>query len=143
MNLRRINIGPRAALFFGLLCAMLIALGLVSLGQASKLDKAEQFVEGNVVPSIRLLGILDRTLVSIRANNARLRNAGEPPEVRAKAAQGVKEDRATLEKSMGELEQLIVTPEGKQILTTCSGQLIPDTTLSFSSATAGAKPSLN
>ncbi len=25
----------------------------------------------------------------------------------------------------------------------CSGQLIPDTALSFSSATAGAKPSLN
>lgn len=33
-------------------------------------------------------------------------------------------------------------PFGAQ-LTTCSGQLIPDTELSFSSATAGANPSLN
>ena len=29
------------------------------------------------------------------------------------------------------------------LVTECSGQLIPDTALSFSSATAGAKPSLN
>ncbi|SPZ05345.1 beta-ketoadipyl CoA thiolase [Pseudomonas luteola] len=29
------------------------------------------------------------------------------------------------------------------LLDKCSGQLIPDTALSFSSATAGAKPSLN
>lgn len=116
MNLRRINIGPRAALFFGLICLMLIILGLVSLLQASKLDKAEQFVENNVLPSIRLIGLLDREFVSIRANNARLRNVAEPAEMRAIAAQKLVEDRARIRDAIADLEKLIVTPQGREAL---------------------------
>lgn len=116
MNLRRINIGPRAMLFFGLICIMLVVLGLVSLVQASKLDKAEQFVESNVLPSIRLIGILDREFVSIRANNARLRNAAEPDQVRAKAAQGLVDNRTRIRDALDNLEKLIVTPQGREAL---------------------------
>lgn len=123
MSLRRINLGPRAALFFGLICAMLVILGLVSLGQASKLDKAEQFVENNVVPSIRLLGTLDREFVSIRANNARMRNAAEPAELRGKALQGVQDNRASIEQALSKLEQLIVTPQGKEAFGTLQKQI--------------------
>ncbi|WP_225772261.1 methyl-accepting chemotaxis protein [Pseudomonas sp. Marseille-Q5115] len=116
MNLRRMNIGPRAALFFGLICLILILLGLVSLQKAKELDEAERFVETNVLPSIRLLGVLDREFVSIRANNARLRNPVEPVERRTAAAQDVRQNRARIEEAMRQIEQLIITPQGREAL---------------------------
>lgn len=116
MSLRQMNIGPRAALCFGLICLMLVALGLVSLHKARELDEAERFVETNVVPSIRLLGTLDREFVSIRANNARLRNPVEPADRRTKAAQEVQQNRARIEEAMRQLGQLIVTPAGREAL---------------------------
>ncbi|MBA1290550.1 methyl-accepting chemotaxis protein [Pseudomonas japonica] len=116
MSLRRMNIGPRAALFFGLICLMLILLGLVSLQKAKELDEAERFVETNVLPSIRLLGVLDREFVSIRANNARLRNPVEPVERRTAAAQDVRQNRARIEEAMRQIEQLIITPQGREAL---------------------------
>ncbi len=41
------------------------------------------------------------------------------------------------------LSEAVVTRYNFFTMTVCSGQLIPDTALSFSSATAGASPSLN
>lgn len=41
------------------------------------------------------------------------------------------------------LKRAHVGPFSGVAVLTCSGQLIPDTALIFSSATAGAKPSLN
>ena len=116
MSLRRMNIGPRAALFFGLICMILVLLGLVSLQKAKELDEAERFVETNVLPSIRLLGVLDREFVSIRANNARLRNPVEPVERRTAAAQDVQQNRARIEEAMRQIEQLIITPQGREAL---------------------------
>lgn len=123
MNLRRMNIGPRAALCFGLICLMLIGLGLVSLHKANELDEAERFVETNVLPSIRLLGTLDREFVSIRANNARLRNPIEPSERRAKAAEEVQQNRARIEEALRQIDQLIITPQGKETLNALRQQI--------------------
>lgn len=116
MSLRNLSIGPRSALFFGLICAMLIALGLVSLRQAHQLDEAEQFVELNVVPSIRQLGILEREFAAIRGNNARLRNAAEPVPVKAEAVQDLQKSRAAIDEALSRLEALIVTPQGREAL---------------------------
>lgn len=116
MTLRNLGIGPRSALFFGLICAMLITLGLVSLRQAQQLDEAEQFVELNVVPSIRQLGILGQEFATIRGNNARLRNAAEPAPVKAKAIQDLQKSRAAIDEALIRLEALIVTPQGREAL---------------------------
>lgn len=123
MTLRRIDIGPRTTLFFGLICMMLIILGLVSLVQANKLDETEQFVEKNVVPSIRLLGILDREFVNIRANNARLRNAAESADVRALASQAVQQSRTRIDEAFTQIDRLIITPEGRKALESVQKQL--------------------
>ncbi len=112
MLLRKLNLAPRSALCFGFFCLMIIALGLIALKQASSLKDSEKFVETNVVPSISLLGVIDRDFVSIRGSNARLRNPVEPAERKAQALRDAQNARANVQASMAKLEPLMFTPMG-------------------------------
>jgi methyl-accepting chemotaxis protein len=112
MLLRKLNLAPRSALCFGFFCLMIIALGLIALKQTSSLKDSEKFVETNVVPSISLLGAIDRDFVSIRGSNARLRNPIEPAERKAQALRDAQNARASVQASMAKLEPLMVTPMG-------------------------------
>ncbi|GAB0081770.1 hypothetical protein TOC8172_14760 [Pseudomonas syringae] len=67
MILRKLNLAPRSALCFGIFCLMIVALGVLALRQAALLNTAEKFIEENVLPSVKLLGSLDREFVGIRA----------------------------------------------------------------------------
>lgn len=114
MILRKLNLGPRSALCFGFFCLMIIVLGVIALKQASRLKEAESFVETNVVPSISVLGIVDREFVSIRGSNARLRNPVEPESRKAQALEEVNKAKANIQDAFSKLQPLIVTPKGKQ-----------------------------
>lgn len=116
MMLRKLNLASRSAVCFGLFCLMILALGLIALRQASSLNAAEKFVETNVVPSISLLGLMDREFVSIRGNNARLRNPVEPADRKATALEDVKKSERVVEDLISKLQPLIVTPKGKQLI---------------------------
>ncbi|PBP64222.1 methyl-accepting chemotaxis protein [Pseudomonas syringae] len=115
MMLRKLNLASRSAVCFGLFCLMILALGLIALRQASNLNAAEKFVETNVLPSISLLGTIDREFVSIRGSNARLRNPVEPADRKATALEDVKKSERAIEDLISKLEPLIVTPKGKQL----------------------------
>ncbi|WLG31279.1 methyl-accepting chemotaxis protein [Pseudomonas lurida] len=115
MILRRLNLAPRSALCFGFFCLMIIALGVIALNQVASLNASEKFVETNVVPSISLLGMIDREFVSIRGSNARLRNPVEPENRKTEAFDDVRDARANVQGLLSKLEQLIVTPMGKQL----------------------------
>lgn len=114
MMLRKLNLAPRSALCFGFFCLMIIALGLTALKQASSLNESEKFVETNVVPSISLLGQIDREFIGIRGSNARLRNPIEPADRKAQALKDVAQGRASVQELITKLSPLIVTPMGKQ-----------------------------
>ncbi len=114
MSLRTLNLAPRSILCFGFFCVMIIALGLIALKQASSLNDSEKFVETNVLPSIALLGTIDREFVSIRGDNARLRNPVEPESRKAQALADVRKARANVVELLAQLERFIVTPAGKQ-----------------------------
>ncbi|MBC3948479.1 methyl-accepting chemotaxis protein [Pseudomonas sp. DOAB1069] len=114
MMLRKLNLAPRSALCFGFFCLMIIALGLIALKQASSLNASEKFVETNVVPSISLLGTVDREFVSIRGSNARLRNPVEPADRKAQALKDVQQARANIQELIAKLQPFIVTPKGKE-----------------------------
>ncbi|KPB77222.1 methyl-accepting chemotaxis protein [Pseudomonas cannabina pv. alisalensis] len=114
MILRKLNLASRSALCFGFFCLMIIALGVIALKQTSSLKEAESFVENNVVPSISVLGIIDREFVSIRGSNARLRNPVEPESRKAQALEEVSKARANIQEAFSKLQPLIVTPKGKQ-----------------------------
>ncbi|MFA0968362.1 methyl-accepting chemotaxis protein [Pseudomonas amygdali] len=114
MILRKLNLAPRSALCFGIFCLMIVALGLLALRQAALLNTAEKFIETNVLPSVKLLGSLDREFVGIRGNNARLRNPLEPQDRRTKALSDIQQARSLTAGLSDSLSKLIVTPQGRQ-----------------------------
>ncbi|EFW80024.1 Methyl-accepting chemotaxis protein [Pseudomonas savastanoi pv. glycinea] len=114
MILRKLNLAPRSALCFGIFCLMIVALGLLALRQAALLNTAEKFIETNVLPSVKLLGSLDREFVGIRGNNARLRNPLEPQDRRTKALRDIQQARSLIAGLSDSLSKLIVTPQGRQ-----------------------------
>ncbi len=114
MILRKLNLAPRSALCFGLFCLMIVALGVLSLRQASILNEAEKFIEENVLPSVKLMGSLDREFVGIRGNNARLRNPIEPQERKTKALSDIQQARTVIASYTSALSKLIVTPQGRK-----------------------------
>lgn len=114
MILRKLNLAPRSTLCFGMFCLIIVALGLLSLRQASILNEAEKFIEGNVLPSVKLLGAIDREFVGIRANNARLRNPIEPQERKTKALNDIQQARSLITNYANALGKLIVTPQGRK-----------------------------
>ncbi|RMT84541.1 methyl-accepting chemotaxis protein [Pseudomonas viridiflava] len=114
MILRKLNLAPRSALCFGFFCLMIVALGVLSLRQASILNEAEKFIEENVLPSVKLMGSLDREFVGIRGNNARLRNPIEPQERKTKALSDIQQARTVIASYTSALSKLIVTPQGRK-----------------------------
>lgn len=114
MILRKLNLATRSVVCFGFFCLVIILTGGLSLRQANVLNEAEKFVETNVLPSLVLLGQLEKEFVSIRGNNARLRNPLEPQNRKDKALSDIKESRTLAEKHTQSLSALIVTPAGRQ-----------------------------
>ncbi|SHM91263.1 methyl-accepting chemotaxis protein [Pseudomonas asturiensis] len=114
MILRKLNLAPRSALCFGFFCLIIVALGLLSLRQAQILNEAEKFIETNVLPSVKLLGSLDREFVGIRGNNARLRNPLEPQDRKTRALADIQQSRSLISDYSTGLGKLIVTPQGRQ-----------------------------
>ncbi|KPW46372.1 Methyl-accepting chemotaxis protein [Pseudomonas syringae pv. broussonetiae] len=114
MILRKLNLALRSALCFGIFCLMIVALGLLALRQAALLNTAEKFIETNVLPSVKLLGSLDREFVGIRGNNARLRNPLEPQDRKTKALSDIQQARSLIAGLSDSLSKLIVTPQGRQ-----------------------------
>jgi methyl-accepting chemotaxis protein len=114
MLLRKLNLAPRSALCFGLFCLMIIAIGLIALQQVDLLNKAETYVETTIVPSIKLLGQLDRELIEIKGNNARLRNPIETPERKAQALMDIQQSRQLIKKHQRALIDLLATDAGRE-----------------------------
>lgn len=114
MILRKLKLAPRSGLSFGFFCLLIIAIGLLALRQADRLNSAEKYVETNVLPSVKLLGLLDREFVGIRGNNARVRNPIEPQDRKAKALSDIKQARQLISDYVTSLSKLIVTPSGQQ-----------------------------
>ncbi|GFM63687.1 methyl-accepting chemotaxis protein [Pseudomonas capsici] len=112
--MRRLNLAPRSALCFGFFCLMLLIQGVLFMRQAEKLNEAEKHVETNVLPSVKLLGSLDREFVSLRGNNARLRNPLEPQERKTKAISDIQQSRQLINEYSDSLAKLLVTAEGRQ-----------------------------
>ena len=116
MNLRMLNLAPRSALCFGVFCVLIICLGAFAARQASVLRDAEKKVEKNIVPSFKVLGLLDREFVSLRNSNSKLRNAAEPEVVKSKSLEDIRESRSLIQKYLASLAELVITPEGKVVL---------------------------
>ncbi|WPO97610.1 methyl-accepting chemotaxis protein [Pseudomonas sp. HR96] len=72
MNLRSMNLAPRAALFFSLIVLVVFALGTVAALQMGKLRESEQDVETNWMPSVRQTGLMTQTILRLRLESQRV-----------------------------------------------------------------------
>lgn len=71
MSIRNLNLGPRAALFFGLIVGLVLVLGVVAVLQMGKLRSIEQEVELNWMASVRQTALMNSTVLRIRLETQR------------------------------------------------------------------------
>nr|WP_095187675.1 methyl-accepting chemotaxis protein [Pseudomonas sp. Irchel 3E19] len=72
MNVRTMNLAPRAAVFFSLIILVVFALGIVAVLQMGKLRESEQDVENNWMASIREIGKMKAGTLRLRLESIRI-----------------------------------------------------------------------
>ncbi|WP_213938632.1 methyl-accepting chemotaxis protein [Pseudomonas sp. dw_612] len=115
MLLRKLNLAPRSVVCFGLFCLLISGMGLFALRQASALNDAEDFVETTIVPTIQVLGELDKSFVLVRTDNANLRNPLETEEVNTAALAEIAALHASTQDKMKRLSGLIVAARDRAV----------------------------
>lgn len=78
MNLRSLNVAPRAVLFFSVIVLIVFALGGVAVVQMGKLYDAEQEVETNWLPGNQLAAKMSGGLLRLRLESLRATTTPDP-----------------------------------------------------------------
>ncbi len=112
MNLRSLNIAPRAALCFGLITLLVIALGGFAYVQLGKLRGTQQDIEKNWLASVQTADGIQIALLDARLESIRLLATSNPQE-RAVAIQHLDDAKRELnERTDFYRKNLISDPEG-------------------------------
>ncbi|QXH77664.1 methyl-accepting chemotaxis protein [Pseudomonas salmasensis] len=110
MNIRSLNIAPRAGLGFGVLALMVFVLGGFALLQMANMRQQSDQVETNWLPSVMAVGEMNQDVLRIRALTLRLLVNRDPQAV-AQNEQKITEIKADLHNAEGVYEALIVLPQ--------------------------------
>lgn len=110
MNIRSLNIAPRAGLGFGLLALMVFALGGFALLQMGNMRQQSDQVENNWLPSVMAVGEMNQDLLRVRALTLRLLLNRDPQAI-TQNEQKITELKSGLHKAQSLYEGLIVLPE--------------------------------
>ena len=110
MNIRSLNIAPRAGLGFGVLALMVFVLGGFALLQMANMRQQSDQVETNWLPSVMAVGEMNQDVLRIRALTLRLLVNRDPQAV-AQNEQKIAEIKTGLYHAEGVYDALIVLPE--------------------------------
>lgn len=110
MNLRRMNIAPRASLGFGLVALLVCALGVFALMQMASMRQQSEQVDNNWLPSVIVVGQMTQDTLRIRALTLRLLINRDPQSLQQNKAR-IEELKAGLSKAQQQYQVLIVLPE--------------------------------
>ncbi|WP_460142904.1 methyl-accepting chemotaxis protein [Pseudomonas sp. S3_B08] len=110
MNIRSLNIAPRAGLGFGLLALMVFALGAFALLQMSNMRAQSDEVDNNWLPSVMAVGEMSQDMLRLRALTMRLLLNRDPKALEQNAAK-LDELRSGLSEAQQRYDGLIVLPE--------------------------------
>ena len=110
MNLRSMNIAPRAGLGFGLVALLVVALGAFALMQMGSMRQQSQQVDSNWLPSVIAVGKMSQDTLRIRALNLRLLINRDPQSLQQNKAR-IDDIKAGLSKAQQQYQTLIVLPE--------------------------------
>ncbi|UVL96024.1 methyl-accepting chemotaxis protein [Pseudomonas siliginis] len=110
MNIRSLNIAPRAGLGFGLLALMVFALGAFALMQMSNMRAQSDEVDNNWLPSVMAVGEMSQDMLRLRALTMRLLLNRDPKALEQNVAK-LDELRSGLSEAQQRYDGLIVLPE--------------------------------
>ena len=114
MNLRSLNIAPRALVCFGFFALLVVAQGIFSLLQSTDLKRAQERLENNVLPSVSGIDDIRADLISMRLYNTSLRLAKTPESDKAVSAK-ISQASADLQTHVDLMKPLLDSDEGKSI----------------------------
>ncbi len=123
MNLRSLNIAPRALLCFGFFALLVTVQGVFSLWQSADLKQAQEVVETTVLPTVQRIGDIGNNLTLIRLSNSAVRTA---PDVATEkqAMVRVGKAREDLQNNISKLQPLLSSEEGQGIYSDMQAALV-------------------
>ncbi|AZE54273.1 Methyl-accepting chemotaxis sensor/transducer protein [Pseudomonas synxantha] len=114
MNIRSLNIAPRAGLGFGVLALMVFALGGFALLQMANMRQQSDQVENNWLPSVMAVGEMNQDLLRVRALTLRLL-VNRDPQALAQNEQKLIDLKKGMHSAQTLYEGLIVLPEERTL----------------------------
>ncbi|MEQ9724395.1 methyl-accepting chemotaxis protein [Pseudomonas sp. WHRI 8822A] len=114
MLLRRINVAPRAALFFSLIVLIVVLLGAVAIIQMKTLREVEQDVETNWMASVRMAGLMNSGVLRLRLESLR-GNTTDDPEILKQTLDGFAGYRAAFFDAVKNYEKLVASEEERAL----------------------------
>ncbi|MCI1012096.1 methyl-accepting chemotaxis protein [Pseudomonas oryzihabitans] len=116
MNLRSLNVAPRAVLFFSVIVLIVFALGGVAVVQMGKLYEAEQEVETNWLPGNQLAAKMSGGLLRLRLESLRATTTPDP-QLRAQTVAAFPGYREAFFTAVKDYERTVANAEDRQLYT--------------------------
>ena len=116
MNLRSLNVAPRAVLFFSVIVLIVFALGGVAVVQMGKLYDAEQEVETNWLPGNQLAAKMSGGLLRLRLESLRATTTPDP-QLRAQTVAAFPGYREAFFTAVKDYERTVANAEDRQLYT--------------------------
>jgi methyl-accepting chemotaxis protein len=145
MNLRNLTIARRAGLGFTLIALLVALLGWFALAQMSTIRQSEIAVEGNWVPSMRVVNDIREAMLRIRTISLRLALDADPKNISVYKGQMDARSKVLSEK-LATLDTFVDTPEERVMYDKFRATLADyqaGLTQSFTLADKGDMPALN
>lgn len=114
MNLRNLNIAPRALLCFGFFAMLITAMGLFSLSQSAALKESRETLQENVLPTVQTIEQIKNDLLTIRLGNTGLR-AAQTAQDADRSRERISQARNSLDTDIHKLKPLMVTQAGQKV----------------------------
>lgn len=114
MKFRDLKIGPRAALIFSVIVAVVVVMGLLSANKLERLRQAEQDVETNWMASIRLAGLINSSVLRLRLESLRATTTNDPV-VRDQTVKTFPDYRREFTRLIGRYESVVASPEEQSL----------------------------
>ena len=114
MNLRSLNVAPRAVLFFSVIVLIVFALGGVAVVQMGKLYDAEQEVETSWLPGNQLAAKMSGGLLRLRLESLRATTTPDP-QLRAQTVAAFPGYREAFFTAVKDYERTVADAEDRQL----------------------------
>jgi methyl-accepting chemotaxis protein len=109
MWLRKMSLGVRSMMCFGIFAFLIVCLGCFALIQTNSLNQAIERIGSRVAPSTKALAALDKRFVELRSEHIRLRNPIESDTRKKQALDEIRSARESISAQLVKLHGLMAS----------------------------------